>query len=57
MKNFIQAKLRIITWKQHLRMLQELLCPLKVKTQLYMFLETKGCAINGILLKVYTVQI
>ena len=41
MENFIQAKLRIITWEQPLRKLQELFHPLEVKAQLYKFFWDK----------------
>ena len=47
MEDFIWAKLRIITRDQHLRKLQELLCPLEVKAQV-MFFETEGCTLNGV---------
>ena len=56
MEDFIWAKLRIITRDQHLRKLQELLCPLEVKAQV-MFFETEGCTLNDVLVTVYTIQI
>ena len=36
-ENFIWAKLRNITWKQHPRKLGELFCPLEVKAHLNKF--------------------
>ena len=32
-ENFIQARLRIMTWEEPLRKLQGLFCPLEVKAQ------------------------
>ena len=40
-KDFILAKLRIIIWEEHLRKLQELFCPLEVKTHLCKFFERR----------------
>ena len=56
MENFIQAKLRIITWEQPLRKLQELFWPLEVKAQLQKFFDTGACTLNDVLLT-YTIQI
>ena len=40
-KDFIRAKLRLIIWGEHLRKLQELFCPLEVKTHLCKFFERR----------------
>ena len=50
MKNFIQSKLRIIVWEQHLRKIWVLLFyPLEVKAVIKFF-ETEGCTLNDVLL-------
>ena len=41
-ENFIQAKLRVITWEQLLIKLQELYCPLDIKTQLHGLLRQRA---------------
>lgn len=45
MENFIQAKLRIITWEQPL---SKLFCPLEIKAQLYKFSRQEAAALNAV---------
>ena len=48
MNNFIQSKLRIIIWEQHLRKIWVLFHPLEVQAVIKFF-ETEGCTLNVLL--------
>ena len=55
MRNVIQAKLRVITWKRPPRKFWELSHLLEVKAQFYKFFKTESYTLKDVFLTVYII--